>query len=104
MGKDLAEIQSLIYEVRGQKVMLDSDLAKLYGVEAKRLNEAVKRNNVRFPADFMFQLTEDEWRLLRSQIATSKIFRGGRRQIAQALNNLIEQPKKTKVIGFNTGE
>jgi len=54
-------IQDLIYEIRGQKVMLDSDLARLYGVEAKRLNEAVKRNIKRFPGDFMFQLARDEF-------------------------------------------
>jgi len=57
----LAQIKNLIYEIRGQKVMLDSDLAALYEVEAKRLNEAVKRNIKRFPEDFMFQLTKDEF-------------------------------------------
>lgn len=61
-------IESLIYEIRGQKVMLDRDLAKLYGVETKVLNQAVKRNIKRFPEDFMFQLTYDE--CLRSQIVT----------------------------------
>ena len=61
-------IESLIYEIRGQKVMLDRDLAKLYGVETKALNQAVKRNIKRFPEDFMFQLTYDE--CLRSQIVT----------------------------------
>ena len=67
-----------IYEIRGHKVMLDSDLAELYGVETKRLNEQVRRNLERFPEDFMFQLTENEWESLRSQIATSKTGRGGR--------------------------
>ena len=61
----------MIYEIRGQKVMLDSDLAKLYDVEVKRLNEAVKRNIERFPVDFMFQLTQEEWDILRSQFATA---------------------------------
>ena len=61
----------MIYEIRGQKVMLDRDLAMLYGVELKRLNEAVKRNTERFPSDFMFQLKKDEWDILRSQIATA---------------------------------
>lgn len=72
---NIVQIQKLIYEIRGHKVMLDSDLAKLYEVETKRLNEAVKRNIERFPEDFMFQLTEEEFRLLevRSQFATSKI-------------------------------
>jgi hypothetical protein len=59
--------------------MLDSDLAELYGVTTKRLNEQVKRNRQRFPADFMFQLTSDEATNLRSRIATSKQGRGGRR-------------------------
>ena len=72
-------IQNLIYEIRGQKVMLDSDLAMLYGVETKRLNEAVKRNVQRFPLHYMFQLTHEEYTNLRSQIATSNIQRGGRR-------------------------
>jgi hypothetical protein len=68
-----------IYYIRGQKVMLDKDLAELYGVETKRLKEAVKRNIERFPDDFMFQLTENEFASLRSQIATSKNGRGGDR-------------------------
>jgi len=67
-----------IYEIRNLKVMLDSDLAELYGVETKRLNEQVRRNLERFPDDFMFQLTETEWDSLRSQFATSKNRRGGR--------------------------
>ena len=65
-------IEKLIRIIRGQKVMLDSDLAMLYGVENKRLNEQVKRNINRFPEDFMFQLETKEWNLLRSQIATTK--------------------------------
>ncbi|HNR88691.1 MAG TPA: ORF6N domain-containing protein [Spirochaetota bacterium] len=63
-------IQEKIRVVRGEKVMLDCDLARLYGVETKRLNEQVKRNSGRFPERFMFQLTWDEFDLLRSQIAT----------------------------------
>jgi hypothetical protein len=66
------DIIDCIHVIRGQKVMLDSDLAKMYGVPTKRLNEAVKRNITRFPPDFMFQLTEDEFKILRSQFATSK--------------------------------
>jgi hypothetical protein len=62
---------SLIYEVRGYKIMLDSDLARLYGVETKRLKEQVRRNIERFPADFMFVLINEELTNLRSQIATS---------------------------------
>jgi phage regulator Rha-like protein len=171
-------IQNLIYEIRGQKIMLDRDLAGLYDVEVKRLNEATKRNIERFPSDFMFQLTQNEWDNLRSQIATtnknlskvrylpyaftehgvlmlSNVLNSGKaitmsiqiirvfdklrkyalkqtskdfrlaelhkllmlhientdykfsehdeaiREIIQALNNLIEQPPKTRRIGFN---
>src|SRR5690348_16662096 len=68
----LSLIQNKIYEIRGQKVMLDLDLAALYEVETKRLKEAVKRNINRFPPDFMFQLSKNEFESLRSQIATSK--------------------------------
>lgn len=65
-------LEQKIYQVRGQKVMLDSDLAELYGVETKRLNEQVKRNLERFPESFMFQLSLGEEEALRSQFATSK--------------------------------
>ena len=65
------KIQNLIHYIRGQQVMIDSDLAMLYNVETKRLNESVKRNAKRFPESFCFQLTEDEYADLRSQIATS---------------------------------
>ncbi len=77
---EIISIKNLIYEVRGHKVILDKDLATLYGVEVKRLNEAVKRNIRRFPIDFMFQLTKEEWDVVRvrSQIATSP--KGGGRQ------------------------
>jgi phage regulator Rha-like protein len=70
-------IASKIFEVRGKKVMLDSELAKLYGVRTKNLNKAVKRNIERFPEDFMFQLSDEEASALRFQFGTSK--RGGRR-------------------------
>ena len=76
---DLIQIQNLIYEIRGCKVMLDSDLAKLYGVETFNLNKAVKRNLSRFPMDFMFQLTKDEYDSLIFQIGISNSKRGGRR-------------------------
>lgn len=65
-------IESLIHIIRGQKVMFDSDLAMLYGVETRILNQAVKRNITRFPDDFMFQVTKEEWNSLRSQIVTLK--------------------------------
>ena len=79
MANDLVQIRNLIYEIRGQKVMLDSDLAALYEVPTYRLNESVKRNIKRFPSNFMFQLTKDEYDTLISQIAISKNTRGGRR-------------------------
>ena len=69
---EYTDIKALIYEIRGQQVLLDRDLAMLYGVETKVLNQAVKRNSKRFPDDFMFQLTNEEHQALRSQIATSK--------------------------------
>ena len=68
MAGKLVQLDKLIYEIRGINVMLDSDLAALYGVELRSLNQAVKRNIGRFPSDFMFQLTAEEWKNLRSQI------------------------------------
>ena len=79
---DLISAQAIttkILIIRGKRVILDSDLAKLYGVNTKRLNEQVRRNKKRFPEDFMFQLTEEEADFLRSHFATSK--RGGRRYL-----------------------
>ena len=73
-------IERKIYMIRGHKVMLDSDLAGLYGVETKRLNEQVRRNLKRFPDDFMFQLTPEEAESLRSQIATLEKGRGEHRK------------------------
>ena len=68
MSEDLVIVQNLIYEIRGQKVMLDFDLAKLYQVETRVLNQSVKRNMKRFPPDFMFQLAAEEWAAISSQI------------------------------------
>ena len=79
-------IQSKIYEIRGQQVMIDKDLAGLYQVEVKRLNESVKRNLKRFPEDFMFQLTAEEWQNLKSQFATSSW--GGTRKLPYAFTEL----------------
>jgi hypothetical protein len=182
MADKLTQIQNMIFEIRGQKVMLDSDLAALYQVEVKSLNRAVKRNIKRFPDDFMFQLTNEEWKNLKRQIGASSLrYQNGtakmvekirynpyvfteqgiamlsgllnsdiainvninimrafvnlrhytfsqtatNEQIAElrkllmlyiekndkrvneiiiALNNLIEQPKKAKTIGFRTGK
>ena len=79
MSFELKQIKEMIYVIRGQKIMLDSDLAKLYGVETKALNRQVKRNEIRFPEDFMFQLTKDEFENLRCQNGTSSLDYGGRR-------------------------
>jgi phage regulator Rha-like protein len=80
------QIESRIFVIRGQKVMLDADLAELYGVETKALNRAVKRNFERFPEDCMFQLTAEEFADLRCQFGTSNIpsGRGGRRHLPYA--------------------
>jgi len=78
-GSQLFAVQSRILFLRQQRVILDVHLAELYGVTVKRLNEQVKRNHERFPSDFMFRLAIKEERALRSQIATSKKGRGGRR-------------------------
>ena len=74
-------VEQRIYSIRGRKVMLDSDLAAVYGVATKHLNQAVRRNIGRFPDDFMFRLTKEEAASLRSQFVTSKIGRGGSRYL-----------------------
>lgn len=76
---EIISIESKILTIRGQKVMLDSDLAELYEVETRTLNQAVKRNKMRFPAEFMFRLTKEEWQNLKSQIVISSW--GGRRKL-----------------------
>jgi hypothetical protein len=76
----VSEIASRIIYIRGQKVMLDSDLASMYGVETRALNQAVKRNMKRFPEDFFFQLTQDEWYSLRSQNVTLEANESPRRK------------------------
>jgi len=68
---DLLHIQNKIHEIRGHKVMLDFDLAELYEVPTKALNQAVKRNVQRFPTDFMFRVTPEEWEVMRSQNVTA---------------------------------
>ena len=77
-----SQVIDKIFIIRGQKVMLDKDLAEMYGVEVKRLNEAVKRNLKRFPDDFMFQLSANDWQNLKSQFATSSW--GGIRKLPYA--------------------
>ena len=104
---NLVQIQNLIYVIRGQRVMFDSDLAMLYEVETKVLNQAVKRNIERFPNDFMFQLTEQEWEAIkvRSQFVTSP--KGGGRQYLpyvfteQGVSMLSSVLKSKKAIQIN---
>ena len=96
-------IQSKIYEIREQKVMLDFDLASLYQVETRVLNQAVKRNMKRFPSDFMFQLTSDEWAILKSQFVISSW--GGTRKMPYAfteqgvamLSGVLKSPRAIEV-------
>jgi phage regulator Rha-like protein len=78
------KVDSKILVLRGQKIILDSDLATLYGVPVKRLNEQIKRNAKRFPADFLFRLSPAEYQNLRSQNATSSLSHGGRRYLPHA--------------------
>lgn len=97
-------IESRIHAIRGHRVMLDSDLAELYGVPTKVLNQAVKRNAERFPEDFMFQLAQDEADSLRSQIVTSN-GRGGRRYLPYTfteqgvamLSSVLNSPRAIQV-------
>ena len=100
-----AEIEKAIHVIRGQRVMLDSDLAKLYGVTTGRLNEQLSRNKDRFPEDFAFQLTQQEFTALISQIAISKTGPGGRRkrpwvfteQGVAMLSSVLRSPTAVKV-------
>ena len=73
---ELELIKNSILEIRGKKVMLDMDLAKIYEVETRALKQAVRRNLDRFPVDFIFQLTKEEWSILRSQIVTLEVGKG----------------------------
>jgi hypothetical protein len=84
MSKALIPIERIerkIYDIRGERVLLDSDLAEIYGVTTKVVNQAVRRNITRFPGDFCFQLTTDELDILRSQFVTSSRGHGGRRYL-----------------------
>ena len=81
---ELQNIKSMIYKIRGYQVMLDADLAKIYQVETKVLNQAVKRNIGRFPPEFMFQLTQAEYDNLKSQIVTSSWGDRNQRNYTQA--------------------
>jgi len=101
-------IESLIHIIRGQKVILDADLARIYGVTTKRLNEQVKRNIKRFPSDFMFRITKGECDNLKSQIATSSLDHGGRRKLPYAFTehgaimaaNVLNSPSAVQMSVF----
>ena len=100
----VARIERAILTLRGHRVMLDSELARLYRVEVKALNQAVKRNSERFPDDFMFQLTAEEAEHLRSQSVTSRLW-GGRRTLPYAfteqgvamLSSVLRSPRAVQV-------
>lgn len=100
-----ADLSPLILTIRRQRVLLDADLAKLYGVETKNLNKAVQRNKERFPEDFMFQLTAEEHDALRFQTGTSKSGRGGRRYLPYVftqegvamLSSVLQSPRAVAV-------
>ena len=88
------QIENSIRTIRGERIILDADLAQLYGVETKVLVQAVKRNLERFPTDFMFQLTQEEFAFLRSQFVTSK-GRGGRRYLHTPLQSTASLWRRT---------
>lgn len=81
LNKKKTDIENMIYKIRNQQVMLASDVALLYNEETRRINEVVKRNSTRFPSDFCFQLTKDEYDTLRSQFAISDQKNGGNRYL-----------------------
>jgi hypothetical protein len=94
----VSQVERMIYLLRGHKVMVDSDLATLYGVPTKVLNQAVRRNRERFPEDFMFQLSEEQFNLLlRSQIVASS--EGNRSQIVTGSGKTSKKPKKNDDFG-----
>jgi hypothetical protein len=101
-------VESKILTLRGQRVILDADLANLYGVETKRLNEQVRRNSARFPGDFAFLLTQEEVAHLKSQFATSSVGHGGKRKCPMVFTehgalmaaNLLRSPKAVEMSVF----
>ncbi len=107
MSNQIEVIAPLIRTIRGQKVILDSDLAGIYGVETKILNKAVKRNLARFPDDFIFQLTKEELEILKFQIGTSSLH-GGRRKLPYAFTengavmsaNVLNSPAAVRMSVF----
>ena len=106
VGIPVERITQLIFVIRGQKVMLDKDLAIIYQVATKNLNKAVERNIERFPVDFMFQLSKDEYEHLRFQFGTSNKSRGGRRYLPYAFTEhgvtmLSSVLKSKKAVAMN---
>jgi len=105
---NVPKLDELIREVRGQKVVLDTDLARIYGIPTFRFNEAIKRNRERFPEDFMFRLTVAEFAALTSQFAISKKGRGGRRTLPYAFTehgaimaaNVLNSPHAVQMSAF----
>ena len=104
--KDNVKIEDMIFEVRGKQAMLDSDLAKLYGVETKRINEAVKNNPDKFPERFSWELTDEEYKNLKSKFSTSSLdMHGGRRKVPRVfteqgvamLSTILKSGVATKV-------
>lgn len=112
----LERIENVILLIRDERVILDNDLARLYGVETRRLNEQVRRNSDRFPHDFMFQVSPEEFEHLKSHFATSRSGWGGRRKLPLAFTEhgaiiaVIKQlmapppPEKKRPIGFRPDE
>ena len=101
--KIIKSIQNRIYEIRGERVMLDRDLSVLYEIETKRLTEAVKRNIKRFPSDFMFQLTKEEWEDLRFQIETLEKNDSLGPQIATLKKGRGQHPKYLPIVFTEQG-
>ncbi|MGD0208664.1 MAG: ORF6N domain-containing protein [Verrucomicrobiota bacterium] len=107
MSNQISTIASVIRTIRGQKVILDSDLARIYGVSTKALNQAVKRNLKRFPDDFLLRLSSDELEILRSQIVTSSLH-GGQRYLPYAFTengaimaaNVLNSPEAVRMSVF----
>ena len=107
MSNQISTIASVIRTIRGQKVILDSDLARIYGVSTKALNQAVKRNLKRFPDDFLLKLSSDELEILRSQIVTSSLH-GGQRYLPYAFTengaimaaNVLNSPEAVRMSVF----
>jgi hypothetical protein len=99
------QIERRIFLIRGQRVMLDADLAQLYGVETKQLNRAVRRNMERFPQEFMFQLMRDEWKILKCQIGASSLAHGGKHKLplvfsehgVAMLSSVLNSPRAIQV-------